>query len=144
MKPLIMILRVVMTLYVILMISVSTKNIKPRLGSHQAYLTYLKTLKLRNQARLNDHYHASVFKSFILQLVLLFLTACCVDQTWFYGLSFIISCLSFVEVLLMLTDYELRQSFQTKEWILLTIDRGITLMSYIFNWISLIALVVTI
>ena len=144
MKPLIMILRVVMTLYVILMISVSTKNIKPRLGSHRAYLTYLKTLKLRNQSRLKEHYYATVTKTFIAQLVFLFLVAYCVAHSWFYGLTFIVSCLSFVEVLLMFTDYELRQPFQTKEWTLLTIDRGITLVSYLFNWISLIALILTV
>lgn len=144
MKELMMILRVIMTLYVILLIGVSTKNLKPRFGNHQAYLAYLKTLKLRNQARLKDHYAVSVFKSFSFQLVFLFLVACCVAQRWFYGLTFVISCLSFVEVLLMFTDYEFHQPFQTKEWSLLVIDRGITIVSYVFNWMSLIALIMTV
>lgn len=140
----ILILRVILTLYLILMLWVSTKHLKPRIGSNKAYLTYLKTLKLRNKKRLKEHYYLSILKTFIVQISLILLVAFCVAKQWFYFLSLFITICTFLEVALLLKDYELKDDLTWKDKIYLGADRFITLVSYVFNWISLIALILTV
>lgn len=140
----ILILRVILTLYLILMLWVSTKHLKPRIGSNKAYLTYLKTLKLRNKKRLKEHYYLSILKTFIVQVSLILLVAFCVAKQWFYFLSLSITICTFLEVALLLKDYELKDALTWKDKIYLGADRFITLVSYVFNWISLIALILTV
>lgn len=140
----ILILRVILTLYLILMLWVSTKHLKPRIGNNKAYLMYLKTLKLRNKKRLKDRYYLSLLKTFIVQVSFILLIAFCVAKQWFYFLSLFITVCTFLEVAILLKDYELKDTFTWKDKVYLGMDRLITLVSYAFNWISLIALILTI
>ena len=97
----ILILRVMLTLYLILMLWVSTKHLKPRIGSNETYLIYLRALKLRNKKRLKDHYYLSVLKTFIVQVSVILLIAFCVAKQWFYFLSLFITIGTFLEVILL-------------------------------------------
>lgn len=140
----ILILRVILTLYLILMLWVSTKHLKPRIGSNETYLIYLRALKLRNKKRLKDHYYLSVLKTFIVQVSVILLIAFCVAKQWFYFLSLFITIGTFLEVILLFKDYELKDTFTWKDKVYLGMDRLITLVSYAFNWISLITLILTV
>ena len=47
-----LVLRAILILYWFLITLVATSNVKPRIGSDEVYLSYSRTLKLKNKERL--------------------------------------------------------------------------------------------
>ena len=135
-----LILRAILILYWSLISLVATSNIKPRIGNDKDYLLYSKTLKIKNKERLKERYYHEIFKTFLLEVVFIFLTAWCVSQTWFYWLSFLITLFLFIEVATTLSDYEFQKVFTWKEKLSLRIERIIVLVDYIFGIITIVSL----
>ena len=135
-----LVLRAILILYWFFITLVATSNVKPRIGSDKLYLLYSRTLKLKNKERLKERYFHEVFKTFLLEVIFVFLTAWCVSQIWFYCLSFFITMLLFIEVVTTLSDYEFKKIFTWKEKILLRVERLIVLVDYIFGFIAIVNL----
>ena len=135
-----LVLRAILILYWFFITLVATSNVKPRIGSDKLYLLYSRTLKLENKERLKERYFHEVFKTFLLEVIFVFLTAWCVSQIWFYWLSFFITMFLFIEVVTTLSDYEFKKIFTWKEKILLRVERLIVLVDYIFGFIAIVNL----
>ena len=135
-----LVLRAILILYWFLITLVATSNVKPRIGSDEVYLSYSRTLKLKNKERLKERYFHEVFKTFLLEVVFIFLTAWCVSQIGFYWLSFFITMFLFIEVATTISDYEFKKIFTWKEKLLLRIERLIVLIDYIFGFVSIVSL----
>ena len=70
-----LVLRAILILYWFFITLVATSNVKPRIGSDKLYLLYSRTLKLKNKERLKERYFHEVFKTFLLEVIFVFLTA---------------------------------------------------------------------
>lgn len=132
--------RVILILYWFLISAIATLNIKPRIGSDKLYLLYSRTLKKKNKERLKERYDFEIFKAFLLEVSIVFLTAWCISETFFYGLSFFITLCLFVEVITTLSDYEFKQIITWKEKLFLRVERSIILIDYFFGIIAIVKL----